>query len=616
VPLPYYSARAYGRSEAILLERSTRDLAQYTTASPSLAGRRALYAALVAGTMVGMLWLIGIALSTGGIGLFEVIILALFAITLPWCVIGFWNSVIGFLILRFTSDSSVAVLPAAARVRDDDPVSVSTAILMCIRNEVPERVIRNIEPMIAELVAAGVADCFHFYVLSDTNRQDVGSLEDEQFGALAARWLGRFSLTYRRREKNVGFKAGNIRDFCDRWGSRHELAIVLDTDSLMPAAGVLRLVRIMQANPRLGILQSLVIGLPTTSAFARIFQFGMRLKMRCFTIGSAWWQGDCGPYWGHNAALRLAPFVAHCKLPVISGHGLFSGEVLSHDQLEAVLMRRAGFEVRLLPEENIGWEENPPTLMEFIRRDLRWCQGNMQYWHFLTWPGLRPVSRYQLAFAILMFFGWPAWIALLVLGTLITAFAATPTDVINASIGIPFFWLVLLMWFAPTITRAVDILLRPKDRRQFGGTLRLCGNVAVETIFSILLEPIMWFEHTMFLIGMLFGRTIGWGGQVRDDHHVPVALAARNLWPHTAFGIAVLGILASTHPPAVFYAFFIAGGPALSIPLAVITAMPALGNALTRIGIGRLPEETAPPPMLTTLALPAVMIAASKPHAS
>ena len=217
-----------------MLERSTRDLAQYITASPSLAGRRALYAVLAAATMAGMLWLMAAALSAGGFGVIDVIIVALFAVTLPWTVIGFWNAVIGFLILRFTPDPSVAVMPAVARVRGDEPITASTAVLMCIRNEAPERVIRNIEPMIAELVAAGVADRFHIYVLSDTDRLDVAALEEQQFGALATRWRGRLPLTYRRRENNTGFKAGNVRDFCERWGGEHELAVTLDTDSLMP----------------------------------------------------------------------------------------------------------------------------------------------------------------------------------------------------------------------------------------------------------------------------------------------------------------------------------------------------------------------------------------------
>ena len=166
----------------------------------------------------------------------------------------------------------------------------------------------------------------------------------------SARWRragrDRIAITYRRREINTGFKAGNIRDFCERWGGEHEFAVMLDADSFMTADAILRLVRIMQADPNLGILQGLVVGLPSTSAFARIFQFGMRLGMRSYTIGSAWWQGDCGPYWGHNAVLRLKPFIAHCQLPTVD-----DDHILSHDQLEAALMRRAGYDVRVLPEE-------------------------------------------------------------------------------------------------------------------------------------------------------------------------------------------------------------------------------------------------------------------------
>ena len=190
------------------------------------------------------------------------------------------------------------------------------------------------------------------------------------------------SVIYRRRTVNTGYKAGNIRDFCERWGSRYDLAVTLDADSFMTADAILRLVRIMQVDSRLGILQGLIVGLPSTSLFARIFQFGMRFGMRSYTVGSAWWQADCGPYWGHNAALRLQPFFQHCVLPVLKD-AKEERHILSHDQIEAALMRSAGYQVRVLAREDMGWEENPPTLLEFMRRDLRWCQGNMQYWRFL-----------------------------------------------------------------------------------------------------------------------------------------------------------------------------------------------------------------------------------------
>ena len=430
--------------------------------------------------------------------------------------------------------------------------------------------------------------------------------EEACFAALASRWRDRVAITYRRRTVNTGYKAGNIRDFCERWGSKHDFAVTLDADSFMTADAVLRLVRIMQADPGLGILQGLIVGLPSTSAFARVFQFGMRLGMRSYTIGSAWWQGDCGPYWGHNAALRLEPFIAHCALPVLSEDGAEDRHILSHDQIEAVLMRAAGYAVRVLPQEDLGWEENPPTLLEFIRRDLRWCQGNMQYWRFLSLPGIRPVSRYQLALAILMFIGSPAWIGLLVLGTFAAAFSDTPANFIRPDAGMALFVCVLVMWFSPKIATAVDILLRPELRRGFGGAGLFILNYLIETVYSILLCPILWFGHTIFLIGLLFGREIGWIGQTRDDHAVPFTLALRNLWPHTLLGWAMLGLLAMTQPAAIPYALFLAAGPALAIPFAMVTAWPRFGSFTARIGIGRLPEETMRPAVLLPLALPAI----------
>jgi len=346
--------------------------------------------------------------------------------------------------------------------------------------------------------------------------------------------------------------------------------------------------------------------MPSASAFARIFQFGMRLGMRSYTIGSAWWQGDCGPYWGHNAIVRIAPFMAHCELPVLTGGALVKGHVLSHDQVEAVLMRRAGYGVRVLAEEGASFEQNPPTLVEFIRRDLRWCQGNMQYWHFLRMPGLRPVSRYQLVFALLMFLGSPAWIGLLLIGTLGVALAPTAADFMRWDAGLALLFFVLVMWFAPNIATMIDVLTRPKLRHLFGGGLRFSASFIITIIFVVLVAPIMWVSHSVFLTRLLFGRTIEWGVQARDDHEVPWSLAFRHFWPQTLVWLVPLSVLAISAPSAIPYAFLLAGGPLLSIPLAVATAAPALGRALIAIGLDRLPEETLPPPELRALELPAI----------
>jgi membrane glycosyltransferase len=581
-----------------MVEQSVRDDLLIAAPPALLTFRRALFFFLVCLTIAGEIGLSVFALSANEFGFIDLVVVMLFAITLPWYVIGFWNAAIALFIMRFARDPAASVTPAAGLVKGDERITASTAVLMCIRNEPPERTIRHLTPLLEGLAARGAADRFHLYLLSDTTEAAVAEPEETRLRAFADAWQGRIGVTYRRRSANTGFKAGNIRDFCDRWGGLHDFAVVLDADSVMTPDAVLRLVRIMQANWRIGILQTLVTGLPSRSAFARLFQFGMRLAMRSYTIGSAWWQGECGPYWGHNAIIRIAPFMAHCRLPLLPKGSLITGHVLSHDQIEAVLMRRAGYEVRVLAEEGDSFEQNPPTLIEFMRRDLRWCQGNMQYWHFLWMPGLKPVSRYQLLLAILLFLGSPAWIALLIIGTAAAAWAGSGSAFIRPLPGIVLLATVLLTWFAPNIATMIDVLADAKLRYAFGGTIRFLASFAAATVFSLLLVPIMWVGHTMFLAGLLFGRTVGWTVQARDDHAVPWALAARQFWPQTVLGLAVVTVLAVTAPHAIAYALFIAGGPLLSIPLAVWSASPSLGGTLLRLGLGRLPEETMPPPSL------------------
>jgi membrane glycosyltransferase len=589
-----------------MLERSPRDAVIIAAPTALPAWRPILFFLCVGLTMTGLIWLAGVALSPGGIGLVDVILVALFAVTLPWYVIGFWNATIGLLIMRFARDPVAAVLPVAARIRRDEPITTSTAVLLCIRNEPPERIVRMLEPMLQGLAARGVGERFHVYVLSDTDNSGIAAAEDARFAALTAAWHGRIAMTYRRRAQNIAFKAGNIGDFCAHWGMDHDFAIMLDADSVMTVDLVLKLVRIMQIDARLGILQSLVIGMPSASPFARIFQFGMRLSMRSYTIGSAWWQGDCGPYWGHNAIVRIAPFMTHCQLPVLGKGALVKGHVLSHDQMEAVLMRRAGYAVRVLAGEGLSFEQNPPTLVEFIRRDLRWCQGNMQYWHFLRMPGLRPVSRYQLAFAILMFLGSPAWIGLLLIGSAAAALAPTPADFMRWDAGVAGLILVLAMWFAPNVATVTDVLTRAKLRHLFGGGVRFSASFMITVVFVVLVAPIMWTSHTLFLARLLCGRTLDWGAPARHDHEVSWSLALRQFWPQTLVGLAPVLLLAAAAPAALPYALLIAGGPLLSIPLAVLTASPALGRTLIALGLDRLPEETMPPPELRALKLPAI----------
>jgi membrane glycosyltransferase len=568
--------------------------------------RRTAFALLVLATIAALLATMVHALDLDGLDPVDWAMLVCFGLTLPWTAIGFWNASIGLALMLGSRDPAARAAPVALLGRDDAPIVLRTALLVCIRNEAPQRLARNLDSMMAGLVATGAADRMQVFLLSDSDRPAIVEGEQAVADTLAGRYGAHLPVTYRRRAVNTGFKAGNIRDFTERWGEGFDLALVLDADSVMSPAAMLRLIRIMQADPHLGIVQTLVVGLPSASPFARVFQFGMRLGMRSYTLGSAWWQGDCGPYWGHNAIIRIAPFVAHCELPTLPGRGPLSGPILSHDQVEAVLMRRAGYEVRVLPIESGSWEENPPTLLEFIRRDLRWCQGNMQYWRLLALPGLARVSRCQLVLAILMFVGSPAWLSMVLLATFRDVLVDSAGPTFRPETGAILLAVVLGMAFAPKIATVVAVLASRRSLRDFGGPGRFLAAVGIETIFSALIAPIMAVAHSAFIAGLALGRTIGWTAQVRDDHGVPAGAAAGRLWPQTLLGAMLAAWCLATMPVALPYLAPFFAPLLLAIPFAMVSASPALGLAMARHRIAAIPEETSPPPELRALGLPAL----------
>ncbi len=578
------------------------------TVDPVIRLRRLIFSVLSLTTAALMLYLVHQALANDIPLVLRILLLALFALTLPWMVVGFWNAIIGLILCQYYKDPTTVVLPANMQVNDSAPLAHSTAILLCIRNESPARLIRNLQVMLRGLAADQLAGFFHVYVLSDTNDEAIAKEEHDYFEAMRAEWSKTIHITYRCRTDNAGYKAGNIADFCRRWGKDHDFALVLDADSFMASTAIVRLVRMMQANPRLGILQGLVIGLPSSSAFTRLFQYGMRLGMRSYTMGSAWWQADCGPYWGHNALIRLAPFIAHCELPTLSSRSGLPKPILSHDLIEAILMRRAGYEVRIYPSEDASWEENPPTLTEYIRRDLRWCEGNLQYLNLLTLKNLQPVSRTQLILAIAMFFGSPAWIALIIICTLAIGISATPSALVNPDYFSALLVVTLIMWYLPKIAGALDVVLRNSESRRFGGRWRFCLSLVLELLFSLLMTPITWLNHTIFIIGLAFGKKGGWAGQARDDHSVSIAHAFQQFWPHTLIGLGLASLLYLTHPATLWYGMLFFGGLLFSIPLVVLTSQAWLGRGMIDRQLLALPEEITLPAVLLPLQLSALEI--------
>lgn len=522
------------------------------------------------------------------------LVLCVLAIT-PWNAIGLWNAGVGLVLLHGRRRGVVEAAPFLAPPLPDGPVTARTAILLTVRDEDPARALARLRAVKADLDASGHGAAFDFHVLSDTSRPEIAAAEE----ALVARWRaaeGGERIFYRRRAANTGFKAGNIRDFCAEAGGRYDLMLPLDADSLMGAPTILAMVRLMEAYPRLGILQSLVVGMPAQNAFARLFQFGMRHGMRCYTLGAAWWGGDCGPFWGHNALVRVAPFREACLLPELPGVPPRGGPILSHDQVEAALMRRAGYEVRVMPVESESYEENPPAVTDFVARDLRWCRGNLQYLGLLRLPGfaagLKPMSRFQLVWAILMFVTVPAHPLALALVPLAAAEAGAdyPTG-----LALALYAALLLMAFAPKLAGVADVMLSPGGVARYGGAARFTVSVLAELVFSFLLGAVTAMAVTIEMGRLLLGRAgSGWSAQRRDGHGVRLADAARAFWPQTLFGGGVLAALLGVAPALVPWAAPVLAGYVLAIPFTLATADPRAGRWCTGAGLGAIPEEFAP----------------------
>ena len=530
--------------------------------------RRATLFLLVASVAGLLLWLVARAMAPGGLGVWERLTLLSYAGTVPWTALCAANALVGFAVLMGTRDAAAFLLPALASV---GPPRARTAIIICIRNEPMEAVL----PPLARLVAGLPATHFTLWFLSDST----GDVAAERAAALSIA-----GAQYRHRPANTGFKAGNVMDFCDNHAVDAEFMLCLDADSEMSAAAVLRLVGLMQADARTGIIQQLIVGRPAGAAFPRLFQFGMRAGMRSWATGQAWWQGDEGPYWGHNALIRIAPFRQHARLEALPD----GSPILSHDQVEAVRLHAAGWKVLAMPIEAGSMEGNPPALPEFMARDRRWGAGNMQYFALLRLPGMTWMGRWQLAQAILLFAGAPLWVAMLVF-SVVNAVTGGGTDKPALALAMFATWAAL---HAPKLLGYAQIFCRPALAAEYGGRGQFARGAALEIGFTTLLDPISVFNKAMFLAVLPFRRLHGWGVQNRADRGVRWADAARLLWPHTLFGVALFAALPLGAWP---WALPWAAGLVLAVPFCVVTASPGVSAWLRARGVAATPEELSPP---------------------
>jgi len=572
-----------------------------------------LVAAAVASTWLGVVAVMAALLAGDGVSALDGLMLLAFAGSTPMVALGFWNAAIGSVLLARHRDPAGAVMP----LRRDGALAPGerVALVMPVYNEDPEQVFRHLGATAHDLDRTGLAGRFDVVLLSDTTDPAIRAAEDRYMAAWRALDRDPDRLTLRRRQARAGFKAGNIRAFVDAPESQaYTYMVVLDADSVMRGPAIERLVGTLAANPGVGIVQALAVGLPAQSAFARIFQFGMRHGMLPHTLGAAWWHGDAGPYWGHNAALRMTAFRAACRLPTLPGRSPLAGAILSHDQVEAAQMRAHGYGVRVLALEDGSYEANPPTLPDFIKRDLRWCQGNLQYLKLLARPGFRFMGRLQLTQAVGMYLAAPCWLAFVVLGVLqlsLPATAATAPLLDGSGVALPqaawgvgLLATMLGMTFAPKLLGYAHALLDRGRRRAFGGARRVFAGMGAEIAASLVLGPVVMVAQSVFMAGLPFGRTVAWGAQARGGRRVPWRMAWRGLWPQTALGLLGTGVLALKAPALLPWAAPMLAAWLLAVPFAVLTAHPVLGRACERAGLCATPEERAGMRLATELPRP------------
>lgn len=461
----------------------------------------------------------------------------------------------------------------------------------------------------------GQGPAFDWFVLSDTTDPDVALAEEAALLAARQRLGTRARLFYRRRRRNVARKAGNVADFCTRWASRYDAMLVLDADSLIAPETIIELARRMEEDPDAGLIQTIPALVNGSTIVARLQQFAGRVYGPIVGSGLAFWTGSEGNYWGHNAIIRTKAFLEAAGLPELPGRPPFGGHILSHDFVEAALIRRAGWTVRIADDLAGSYEESPPSIIDLAIRDRRWCQGNLQHIFVLPARGLHWVSRVHLLTGIGSYVASPLWLLLILAGLALSLqahfirpeyftedFQLFPTwPVIDAERALRLFAMTLFVLFAPKILGCIAFL-RNRDARRAVGGFRTLLSFFFEILVSALIAPIMMLVHTGAILSILMGRDLGWKPQRRDDGGVPLkALFVRHRW-HMLIGVALLFaawldsfVLVAWLSPAIL-------GMLLAVPVSSLTGSVHVGRAIRRMGLLRTPEEVAPPAIVTAAA--------------
>ncbi len=535
----------------------------------------------------------------------EIAILTLFAILFGWISAGFWTAMAGVALVMLGRDRYA--ITRSARHVSPLPEDARTAIVVPVRNEDTDRVFAGLHATYRSLERAGALQSFDFYVLSDTNNAPVRAAEMAAWRALCKATDGAARIFYRARKHHIKRKSGNIADFCRRWGANYQYMVVLDADSVMSGDCLTVLVRLMEANPNAGIIQSAPIAVGRDTLYARVQQFATRMYGPIYTAGLHFWQLGEAHYWGHNAIIRVAPFMRHCALSRLPGRGALSGEILSHDFVEAALMRRAGWAVWIAYDLPGSYEETPPNLQDELTRDQRWCHGNLINSRFTVMPGLHAAHRFMFMTGVMAYLAAPLWLVLLALSTALLAVhtLGTPRYFVapyqlfplwpewHPYRAIALFSATAVILFLPKVA-AILVALR-RDASGFGGPIRLLASAFMEWVLSALLAPIRMLFHARFVVAALLGRRTSWKSPTRADTETSWRDALSRHGGHTVLGIAWALFVFELSPPFLLWLAPVVGALVISIPLAAYTSRVASGKRSRRWGFFMIPEESRPP---------------------
>jgi membrane glycosyltransferase len=548
--------------------------------------RRALLIGLTLALTAAAGWRMAEILRPGGLGLADLGMLALFCILFAWIAFAFLSGLAG-LVLTWRA--------AGARWRPRPVILTRTALLAPVYNEDPHRVLAGLEAIHEDLVACGVAELYDIFVLSDTRDPDIARDEASGVLRLRARTGAPDRFFYRRRALNRDRKAGNIAEWVTACGADYEGMVILDADSLMSGDTLVRLTAELERDPKAGLIQTLPTIINGSTLFARMQQFAGRLYGPMVARGQAWWSGAEGNYWGHNAIIRTRAFAACAGLPHIEGGKPFGGHILSHDFVEAALLRRGGWAVRMAAHLDGSYEETPPSLVDMAVRDRRWCQGNLQHSAVLPARGLHWVSRLHMARGILSYATSPLWLGFLILGGVVWAEQRHAPGV-DPSAALALFGVTMAMLMAPKAMAAAMALSRAGARRAYGGAARLLAGVVAELALSSLMAASMMLMQSRAVVDVLLGRDSGWNAQTRDDPQISLADAWRRHRRHTATGLAWVVAAGLLDPMLLAWTSPLALGLVFSAPLTVWTSR---ARSPGRGGLFQTPEDVAPPQVIS-----------------